>query len=437
MTILNESQRDALSILKKWWKSTEYNIVLTAPAGYGKTYLVDSFLTGIDAVPMLLAPTHEALSQLSSKVSGNYPKMTVHAALGIRPTIKEGSIEFTWSRPNAALDEVNLLVVDEASMLSEALLERILLLGKKVLFVGHDAQLPPVDPNRPILSRAESPVFKLDNVPVVKLNIPMRNSGALQTYLVQLEQFVFDTAPDIKGVFDVSLPKVNDYMMSPLGKDELYSGKATILAWTNIAVTDLNRKVRNILFPGVSEKYVIGDKVILTSPVAIVEVAKYHKVATLVREVRKGDTLHTNTPAEVIQCSVVDWVFEGINIAARKVTLRTMLGDFTVYEVEPDDYEMLAKRLEHRAWAAGNKRDIDKAYMERWDILSCLCRMTHSYASTAHRVQGRTIPTVVVMVADIRKNRNLLEAKKCWYTAASRASLNLMVYKGMLSGRDS
>lgn len=429
--MLNKDQEQALSKLRKWWLSPEQYMVLNAPAGYGKTYLVDSFINSIEAADvLLLAPTHEALAQLKEKVKGSYPSMTLHAALGIRPTYKEGTIEFKEGLPHPIWGEVNLAIVDESSMIDRNLINKLYGLGKKILFVGHDAQLPPVTQGKSILTEAISPIFD-EGHPTITLTIPMRNSGELHSYLQRLEVFAKDKERDIKGIFDISKKVMTDYLESPEGKEDFMNGKATIIGWQNSTIRTTNSKIRKSIF-NTEEKYVPGDKILLTSPMNIIDsFPPSGKIAAVMKEIGKGDSLHTNTPGTVKTVRNRDVVILEKHIRCKMLLVETTIGIVPMYEGNEIDLTDLANLLEQRAWSFKSPKDRVKAYSDRYAILACFAKLQHSYCCTAHRVQGRTIDNVIVLVNDIRRNPWLSESKKCWYTAASRASKKLMIYKGL------
>jgi hypothetical protein len=433
---LNASQVDALRKLKLWWASPELTVVLTAPGGYGKTYLLSHFLRSVDAEALLLAPTHEALAQANAALEGKLSdgraptSMTVHASLGIRPTVIEGSIEFKEGLPHNIWGDINLVIIDEASMLSSAMVQRLLSMKKKLLIMGHDAQLPPPnDGKRSITKTLVSPVFTLADVPVITLTEPMRNSGELHRYLTELERATVSKEL-IGGAFDVKKSDIDSYIASSEGRDALLHGDAAIIAWTNATVSAYNARVRKVIFDDPKDKYVPGDKVILTSPVNVIEDFKSGSLTSILRQVAKSEALHTNTPGTVLVSSDTTFSIDEFTFPIKKVKVETIHGEATLYEISEATLEQLGRLLEHRAWHKSNAKDKAKAYRERWDVLSSFANLQHSYAITAHRAQGRTIPTVVVLVADILRNPNRSEAMKCWYTAASRASKKLMVYKG-------
>lgn len=431
---LNDSQQVALAKLSSWWGSPEQVVILNAPGGYGKTYLVNYFLKKVNAEALLLAPTHEALAQLRESIDIETTSMTVHASLGIRPTMQEGTVEFKEGIPHQIWGDVNLIIVDESSMLSQSMLDRIIGMGKKVLFLGHDAQLPPIAETVSVLRKVESPIFTYTNVPKLTLTIPMRNGGELHKYLVKLEALVKCPKQGIRlpSEFEVKKEEIERYIRSTEGKDAFMQGYSNIIAWTNSQVSLSNAKVRQELFgEDARNKYVVGDKVILTKPVNIPDGTHNGRLSQVLKRINAGVSLHTNTPGTVVGINPTTCTIDGLSVSGLKLRIETALGTYDIVELEAYSLEKLSTMLEHRAWGFTVAKDRHKAYKDRHDVLSSFGSIQHSYAVTAHRAQGRTIENVIVMLNDILKNPNRSEALRCWYTAASRASKRLMIYTGV------
>jgi hypothetical protein len=127
--------------------------VVVGPAGTGKTTLLSALVEQLpgDRI-LLLAPTGKARVQLATKVGGTATTATLAAFL-----INTGRFD---GRRYLVLDEhamrvdVDLVVIDEASMLTEEMLAATLDAFrsiKRLVFVGDPRQLPPIGPGRPFV----------------------------------------------------------------------------------------------------------------------------------------------------------------------------------------------------------------------------------------------------------------------------------------------
>lgn len=191
--ILDPSQKAAIGNIKEWFREGDSLIfVLSGRAGTGKSTIISEVIKELrlreDEV-RYLAPTGKAVSVLRSKgidkaitihkfiyrfngsaykeqeklknkseivnlcSDGNY-----HEARAILDNIEESKRSkkrpklFFASRKVSGLSNLKLLVVDEASMINDEEIDDITNLGIKTIFVGDNAQLPPVEGTNSIMS---------------------------------------------------------------------------------------------------------------------------------------------------------------------------------------------------------------------------------------------------------------------------------------------
>ncbi len=154
----NEAQAEAIRAIVEAGTRQDVRkpqvLALIGYAGTGKSFTVNlarAQLTRLGVSVATVAPTNQAVKVLVQ--AGVEDATTCHKAMRLKPKKVRGELHFT-RRPLAAgervpFDGCRALIVDEASMLDRELVDMILADAANaglalVLFVGDDAQLPPV-----------------------------------------------------------------------------------------------------------------------------------------------------------------------------------------------------------------------------------------------------------------------------------------------------
>lgn len=436
--MLNSDQQNALIFIRKWWRSQDLYMVLDGAGGTGKSYLIDEAVSGLNCSPMLLCPTHEALKQLQEKVKGDYTFRTIHSALGIAPTTGQEHITFEQVALPKFWDDHNLIIVDESSMIDNDILDILLATKKKIIFVGHAAQLPPVDSDRGIFDLCISPVF-IRGFPTVTLTIPMRNTGDLWDFNNHLCDMIYSKDKQVPKTFDITKSQLDKTLSSTEGIKALFAGSLKIAMWSNKGVDLMNQRVREILFGAQAKnhRYMPGDKILITKPLTVIHSLDNCVDSALRKVMNSSDLLklYANTKAEVLDCSIVTVKLNKHHVTCFK--LKVVAEDYPddvleFYEpLHSDDLDELSAYYRSIAFSKKAIKEKQNAFKYGHFALSLFARIKHCYAMTSHRLQGSTIDSVIVMLSDIQKNQNMIEQKKCLYVACSRAKNNLMVYRGL------
>jgi exodeoxyribonuclease V alpha subunit len=155
-------------------------LVLAGGPGTGKTSTVAHLLEAVAAQgdhPLihLAAPTGKAAARLRAATGGRWPCTTLHQLLESR-----GEGEFRRHRLRPL--RLDLLVVDEVSMVDLALMDALLEAlpePARLVLVGDPAQLPPVAPGSPLREMLGSDGASVFAEAVVTLRTTHRNAGAI------------------------------------------------------------------------------------------------------------------------------------------------------------------------------------------------------------------------------------------------------------------
>ena len=144
--------------------------ILTGAPGTGKTYLLRKIIeqfTEWNKLIALAAPTGKAAKRMSEVIGR--PAMTIHRLLGPEPRVHDGELYFGFTMGIGNPLPIDLLVVDEFSMVDISLaasLFRAVAAGTRVLIVGDHYQLPSVGPGAVLrdLLAAGVPSYELTEI---------------------------------------------------------------------------------------------------------------------------------------------------------------------------------------------------------------------------------------------------------------------------------
>lgn len=145
-------QERALSAVSQWLKSGDRQVFrLFGYAGTGKTTLARHFAEGVDGEVLFAAFTGKAAQVLRSRGAGK--ASTIHSLIYRPKGEEEVEDEETGAKSITPMFSINrrspvadakLIVIDECSMVDEALGRDLLSFGTPVLVLGDPGQLPPV-----------------------------------------------------------------------------------------------------------------------------------------------------------------------------------------------------------------------------------------------------------------------------------------------------
>ena len=193
---LTVGQAEAAAAFAAWLKQPFDGtpFVLSGYAGTGKTYLSRHLLQQVDDLGLcwtVVAPTHKAVGVLRQQLAlaGLTPTWfpsTIHRLLRLKLK-RQGDLERCeeTEQTAASLENLGLVLVDEASMVDSTLLEIVLRCAHpfrtRLVFVGDPAQLPPVgEPSSPVFAMGRAAAASLSEVvrhqgPVLQLATGLRN----------------------------------------------------------------------------------------------------------------------------------------------------------------------------------------------------------------------------------------------------------------------
>lgn len=244
---LSDDQTRALQQLITWvTKPTSRTITLGGYAGTGKTTLISILRREIlalfpDKIVAFAAFTGKASQVLRISLEVHHALFpqdscgTIHKLIYLPSIDKEGKL-ISWTR--APELEADLLIIDEASMITDTLWADLCSYGIPIIAIGDHGQLPPIGGNFNLL---EKPDITLEQIhrqaegnPILALALEARTEGKITpgTYAKQVRKFSH-TVNDPSEINDVI-----DHLFSNYHNDML------ILCGRNKTRVQLNQAIR-------------------------------------------------------------------------------------------------------------------------------------------------------------------------------------------------
>jgi hypothetical protein len=281
-------QTKAVQSLELFLKSEDRCFILKGYAGTGKTFLslgLVKYIVEKKWEPILLAPTGRAARILSEKTACN--ACTIHKGIYNLDDIDEievlskdkVSYKFIYKLNYIETSINRVYIVDEASMISDVisegdffifgsgrllsdLMEFVALNNKgrndKIIFIGDNAQLPPVSD---AFSGALSATYlqknfqlEVDEYELTEVVRQQSGNGILKvaTYLRDLlrnpSRNSFKLPPLSSDILEIKIDAVIDQFIENISGKDLRS--SVIINYSNKSAFDFNMQLRQRLFPG-------------------------------------------------------------------------------------------------------------------------------------------------------------------------------------------
>ena len=379
---LTSDQQKALKMLNK-----EKICILKGYSGSGKSYLINHFQKQNKHKNIVLtAPTHKAVSILN----GDY---TIHAYLGLILQWYEDKQVLVSKAHTAKVQKNDILIIDEVSMLNTEILDHIdraiEQFHLKVIFVGDNAQIPPVNESISPIWNRDYPSFTLNEIvrqakdnPIIQMSYDIRQGkmNPFQSYI------------NPPKIMMGNLQEMKNFYLE-------YYESTTILSYRNSIVDKANTWARNLIKNNPKEKFLIGEKVYIRS-VSKDQIHKLEDIATIVEV------------SEPVSYPPYDFNIQRIIIESEKGTEIMLV---------PYDEKDVAKINTNKKKLVDMAKKNQIKWEEYYNFVESFGDLKKIYSMTVHRSQGSTFQNVIVNIDDI-KDRNML------YTAITRASDKVFLF---------
>jgi ATP-dependent exoDNAse (exonuclease V) alpha subunit len=201
--ILSEEQSAAIKLLNEWINSDQLFFLLSGYAGTGKTTIIKNFLDTRTELICVTAPTHQAKKVIGS-LTNRYPE-TIQKLLGLQPSVdlENYDINNPWFSPigEQTIKYYKIICIDESSQLNKHIVKTIKDVAKRfrvrIIFIGDDAQLPPIN-------ESESPVFQDEEI-VYKITLTQIQRQKEDNPLIE----IYDDIRKNIGNSQYNVPRLN------------------------------------------------------------------------------------------------------------------------------------------------------------------------------------------------------------------------------------
>ena len=476
---LTEDQKTLVGNLRNFLNSNNDKMfLLRGYAGTGKTFItkgLTEYFRSIGRNFILAAPTGKASKVISEKTKCS--ASTIHKAIysfkGITEYGNDGLVGSETFKYYAQL-AVNghsadtVFIVDEASMISDVYQEEEFFRfgsgyllkdfldfvnldhndhNKKVIFIGDDAQLPPVGMNfSPALDQSylkkkyNNPSLTFELREVVRQKIDsgvISNSINLRESLNQgiFNQLTLDFSyPDIEKISYENL--IESYLSACEGE---INGEAIILAHSNADVAAYNRRIREHFFPG-KPQIAAGDKIMAVSNSYAYGIDIFNGDFGLIRTVSDNPEQRTiiirakNSETEQVEEIHVPLTFRDVTVGFKDLDGTSHFFDVKIFEnLLISDHPGLSSN-ENKALYLDfcirnsnlKKNSLEFKEALRADPYFNALRVKFGYAITCHKAQGSEWNNVFVKC---KTNQSQLSSDyfRWLYTAITRTTKNLFL----------
>jgi nucleoside-triphosphatase THEP1 len=455
----NEGQKEAIDKINEFLQNNDKNndlFLLKGRGGTGKTTIIKKALENFNKNEVVGATVADEARQVLQESIPGYKTVTIASLLGLVPDYdkKTGELffrerneeeeeKFLYSGKQDPIEKASIIIIDESSMIDEKTYNLLLkkkLKNAKIIFMGDNAQIPPINKDG---NSKDSPVWSLiDSDNFSELTTRMRQG--LESPIVPITDMYANNIENIQkgndGEKDPLVTRFNDlnndegveYISNKEKLVEMFvedykkskdTKEVVIVAARNNVVDEYNDNIRKKLF-NTEDAYVEGDYVRVNSPYVIDgSVALPNGLKGKVIEVKQENISDINFKTFKL---VIE--FDTIDQKGNKI--KVLKNVQTISPKDKKDFKTILNKLAVKAnsYPKGSN-DYKNAWREFYDLKNNVVDLGYGYAITAHKVQGSTYNKTYVIENDIMSFPGGIEqVNRMMYTAVSRPKSKLIIY---------
>jgi hypothetical protein len=440
--------------------------VLEGYAGTGKSFLVAQLLAVVapgrkvavaaptnkavrviktmleaDSVPIVSAGEEEGLLRgRQRKPCNGCTLKSIHSFLGLQMKEMDNGQQQASKERESVIRDYDVLIVDEASMLSDDLFRRVMLERDecRVLFVGDPAQLPPINGHgalSPVFDRVDLKVRLAEVVrqatdnPIIRLSMRLRaliEADVKADPLTLLQALpAAESGPTAALMAGTPETLVAFYLEERRASPD---SDTRIIAYSNSRVLDYNRLIHRAMYGDT------GNLVFMPGEPVIV-----HSQGKGMRdhgdEIYSEERLITSEELMVLDVKATPQPFYP-EIPANRVRMRNALGN-EIVGYAPVSQSQLDSCIDalFREWRAlkmradqaqGKEKEVLKekaadASGKGWALRRAFLNLRHAYAITTHKSQGSSFDCALVDFSDLNRMPDAFEFNRALYVAVTRS----------------
>jgi len=402
---------------------------LSGAAGTGKTFLtaeIVKYFVDKKYSVAVTTPTHRALKIIRDSLGINIPInfSTIHSFLNIKlfTDYSKGIQKFIVDKSSTNTSRVDLLIVDESSMVSKELYNYIVDAieagrAKSVLFVGDKYQLLPIDDNEQIFDRINHNyeltkiVRQAEGSYIIKIATQAREIIKSQNYMLIKEFFNTHFDSNIEFFHD------SESFYSDFYKNENWSNEDKVIAsFKNSDVDAHNRHIRKEYwrgkgYEGSIETLMTGDSLVLQDTYTKDDMVVFNNGAEITLSYTKKEYMEA--------IDIYFWECKDINGTALKV-------------VDIDSqlrFNNVQKKIAENAKKEKNYHKRKELWKLFFDLKNLFANVKYKFASTIHKLQGSTFETVYIDLFNLNslERTNKDDLFRLIYVAMTRASMDIKI----------
>lgn len=445
----NKGQTEALDMIENFLASNEKEFTLIGRGGTGKTTIIKKVLASLQGRSVMgITVAHKAKKVLGRSIGRDKVK-TFASATANKMNESTGKFEpdmYARQQGRVPISQVDVVIVDEASMISPKMKDEINTLiqrGTKVIYMGDNAQLPPVGESE------DSPVFNNKNQytlkekmrqaktsPIIGVGTTVADNIEGDTKLVAIKDRVskFDEESKSEVVFVSDDNQAIDMMVEDIKKAKNNPDFVKAVTFNNEnhnapqSVKNLNSKIRAKLW---------GDKA--SNQLNVGEMLTAYDSYATVKNPTEDDMVIHNSEDFIVTAFSKRTARGSVTVVSKAKGERTFRFEYDVLDVEllnDEGQRIKGNVVEMIADSSKEKyaEDLAKLWKEDTQLAIALkskfANLQYGYAITSHKAQGSTYTNTYVFEDNILGPTNAGDAvtkNKSLYVAVSRPTTKLVM----------